>query len=130
MITATQLVLHGIGDYMLQSDWMAQEKIKRWIPTFAHVLVYTALFLFLTHNWIALVIIGGTHAMIDHWRLAKYVCYAKNWLAPRRWWRPWSQCKVNGYHESAPQWLATWLMIFTDNLMHVIINGVTLYYLT
>lgn len=134
MITATQLVLHGIGDYMLQSDWMASEKVKRWWPTLAHVIVYTLPFLLLTQRWEALAIIAGTHAAIDHWRLAKYVCYAKNFLAPRQtvvtvWWHPWRECNTNGYHKDKPKHITDWLLIFTDNLMHVIINGVTLHYL-
>lgn len=31
---------HMVGDYLIQSDWMAQEKTKRWWPAIAHALTY------------------------------------------------------------------------------------------
>jgi hypothetical protein len=40
MITADQILIHAIGDYILQSDWMANEKTKRWFPAACHALVY------------------------------------------------------------------------------------------
>lgn len=153
MITADQLLLHAIGDYVLQSDWMAAQKTKRWAPTLAHVATYTLPFLLLTQAPIALLFIAGTHAVIDHWRLARFVCYAKNFLAPpetwvqerntsaggmvfyvpkreARWWHPWSACAGTGYHSDRPPWLSTWLMIIADNVMHVVLNGVALHWLT
>ncbi len=152
MISADQLVLHALGDYVLQSDWMASQKTKRWVPTLAHVGVYALPFLLLTQSPAALLFIAGTHAVIDHWRLARFVCYVKNYLAPpetwtqernvaaggmvfyvpkreARWWLPWSECKATGYHADRPVWLATWLMIITDNLMHVVLNGVAIRWL-
>jgi Protein of unknown function (DUF3307) len=82
-ITANQLVAHAIGDYVLQSDWMASEKTKKSVAAVAHVLTYFLPFLCLTLSWKALLFIIGTHFVIDRWRLARYVCWAKNWLAPR-----------------------------------------------
>lgn len=29
LVTADQLVAHAVGDYILQSDWMANEKTKQ-----------------------------------------------------------------------------------------------------
>lgn len=150
MITADQLVAHAVGDYILQSDWMASEKTKRNLAAAVHGVVYSLPFLLLTQVWWALLVIAGTHAAIDRWRLAKYVCYAKNFFAPPRtvenerqttpggqiilvpkitgvWWRPWKECSGNGYAAEKPIWLTTWLFIFTDNIMHVLINGVVLY---
>jgi hypothetical protein len=82
-ISADQLVAHAIGDYVLQSDWMASEKVKKSSAALAHVTTYFLPFLFLTTNWKALLFIVGTHFVIDRWRLARYVCWIKNWLAPR-----------------------------------------------
>jgi hypothetical protein len=47
MITADQLVCHAIGDYVLQSDWMANTKTKRSVACLAHVATYALPFLFL-----------------------------------------------------------------------------------
>jgi hypothetical protein len=45
MFTASQIVAHLVGDYVLQSDWMALEKTepgrKGWIAALVHGLVYT-----------------------------------------------------------------------------------------
>lgn len=82
MITADQLVCAIVGDYVLQSDWMAQRKTQSLIVALVHAAVYSLPFLFLTQNPVALAFIIVTHAVIDRWRLARYVCWAKNFLAP------------------------------------------------
>jgi hypothetical protein len=126
VITADQLVAHAVGDYVLQSDWMATEKTKRSIAALAHVLCYALPFLFLRPSPAALVVIVGTHFVIDRWRLARYVVWAKNWLGPNR---PWSECSATGYPPDRPAWLTVWLLIICDNVMHVLINGLALAYL-
>jgi len=128
MITADQLLLHVIGDYVIQSDWMATEKTKRSLAALAHVVTYALPFLLLTASPVALTVIAGTHFVIDRWRLARFVCWAKNWPWPGR--RPWSECAGTGYPSDRPPWLATWLMIIVDNTMHVVINGAALRWLT
>lgn len=82
-ITADQLLCHAIGDYVFQSDWMAASKTQKTTAALAHVVTYTVPFLALTTSWKALLFIAGTHFVIDRWRLARYVCWAKNWLAPK-----------------------------------------------
>lgn len=79
-----ELICHLLGDYVIQSDWMASEKTKRSLAALAHAVTYTLPFLFLTRSWKALAFIAVTHFIIDRWRLARYVCWAKNWLAPPR----------------------------------------------
>ena len=128
MFTVTQLILHAVGDYVLQSDWMANEKTKRSLPCLVHVLFYTALFITVTQSPLALAVIGGSHFLIDRFRLAKYICYAKNFLAPRSHWYPWKKCAATGYSEDRPAWLAVWLLIITDNLLHVTINALAVTY--
>jgi len=83
LITADQLLAHAIGDYVLQSDWMATAKTQKSIAALAHALTYTLPFLFLTSSWMAFLLIAGSHFAIDRWRLARYVVWAKNFLAPR-----------------------------------------------
>lgn len=82
-ITADMLLCHAVGDYLIQSDWMATEKLKKNSAAFAHALTYTMCFLFLTTSWKVLLFIGATHFVIDRWRLARYVVWVKNLLAPK-----------------------------------------------
>ena len=160
MITADQLALHALGDYVLQSDWIATTKTKKSVAALAHVVTYTLPFLLVTRSPAALAVILVTHFLIDRWRLARYVVWAKNFIGPwmckfekpvalaqglpppdaeninlvwtwyRRWNPPWAEVKDSfGYPKDRPVWLAMWLMIIVDNLMHVVCNGLALKYL-
>lgn len=126
MITADQLVAHAVGDYILQSDWMANEKTKQNAAAAAHAFTYTLPFLFLTTSPAALAVILGTHFVIDRWRLARYIVWVKNWMGPNR---PWSECVATGYPADRPAWLTVWLLIIADNTLHVLCNGLALNYL-
>lgn len=128
------LLAHGCGDYVLQSDWMANEKTKRWWPALAHGAMYSVPFIALVvfPPWVrgnllaglgALTVVGGTHAVLDRFRLARHVIFAKErLLSPPRYWRPWSECSKTGYGPDKPEWLAIMLLIVTDNLIHISIN--------
>lgn len=135
MIAADQLVAHAIGDYILQSHWMATEKTKRSLAALVHVLTYALPFLFLRPSWLALFVIVSTHFLIDRWRLARYVVAFKNYMLSADLLRTsftsyWHNCDwVSGYPEGTPAWLGIWLLIITDNVMHVVINGLALRYL-
>lgn len=125
-----ELIAHLIGDYVLQSDWMARDKTAKLGVAIVHAVVYALPFLVLcSPSPAALAVMVGTHAVIDRYRLAKYVCYAKNFLAPRRDWLPWKECSGTGYHKDRPPWMAVWLMIIADNTMHLLINHLALRYL-
>jgi hypothetical protein len=123
------LLAHLVGDYLLQSHWMAQEKTKRWWPAVAHAVTYGLPFVLATQSWLALGVIVGTHAVIDRYRLARHVVWAKNQLAPRAHRQRWSECSGTGYPSDCPVWLATWLMFIADNTIHVVINSVAIVYL-
>lgn len=129
MITAAQLVAHAIGDYLIQSDWMANEKTKRWTVAYVHALTYALPFLLLTQSPLALFVIAWTHAIIDRLRLARYVVFAKNFLGPRSSWPTWSDCVATGYPSARPPWLSVWLLIVADNVIHVCINGAAIAWL-
>lgn len=135
MITADQLLAHAIGDYILQSDWMANAKTKQSVAALAHVLTYMLPFLFLRPSPLALATIVGTHFLIDRWRLARYVVAFKNWSLGGLFMRMsltsyWHSCnQATGYPEATPAWLAVWLLIIADNILHVVINGLALTYL-
>ncbi|OMB79302.1 DUF3307 domain-containing protein [Mycolicibacterium conceptionense] len=110
---------HMVGDYLIQSDWMAQEKTKRWWPAIAHALTYGLPFLFITQSVLALAVIVGTHAVIDHYRLARHVVWFKNQLAPRAFRPPHT---ATGYAQESPAWLSVWLLIIADNVLHMLFN--------
>jgi hypothetical protein len=119
-----QIAAHVCGDYVFQSDWMANNKTKKSLACLAHVSTYFLPFLLITTNPTTLAIIVVTHYIIDRWRLARYVVWAKNFIAPSSYWPPsFEECKATGYPPTTPAWLATWLMIIVDNLMHVAINA-------
>jgi Protein of unknown function (DUF3307) len=147
VITADQLLAHALGDYVLQSDWMATEKTKKSFAALCHVLTYALPFLFLRPSIPALVFIVSTHFVIDRWRLARLVVWAKNFLAPPshnfdinlrfdlgheyrlKDFARWEACRLTGYPEEKPDYFAWWLLIIADNIMHVICNGLALHYL-
>lgn len=124
MITGDQAIMHAIGDYVTQSDWMANEKTKRHLPAICHALVYSLPFWFLRPSLSAWLIIFGTHFFIDRYRLARYVVWGKNFLAPRNSNFSWAACRNSfGYPPDRPVWLACWLTIIADNVMHICINA-------
>jgi Protein of unknown function (DUF3307) len=128
VITADQLLAHAIGDYLIQSDWMANEKTKRSFAAALHALTYTLPFLFLTLDPLALCFISGTHFVIDRWRLARYVTWLRN--APYPGSRAWSDCAATGSPPERPEWLTVWLLIIVDNTLHVLLNAVALRWIT
>lgn len=118
---------HMVGDYLLQSHWMANQKTRRWWPAIAHGLTYGLPFLLFTQSVLALAVIIGTHIVIDRYRLARYVVWARNLAAPRDWRAP--RSSPTGTHASAPDWLAVWLLFIADNIVHVLINIAALLWL-
>lgn len=121
------LLAHLLGDYVIQSHWMACTKVYRWWPAVVHAATYTAPFAVITLDPIALAIIGGTHAVIDRYRLARHLCWLKNQMAPRIWRPRWENSYVTGYDpvRAAPG-MAVALMIVADNAVHIAINTAAL----
>lgn len=142
-----ELICHLFGDYILQSDWMATEKTKQTFAAVCHATFYTLPFLFITRLPVALFVIWLTHFLIDRFRLAKYLVYIKNFIAPPPAWNEkvydrhpienakwyyklsWENCKANGYPSETPIWLSTWLFIIADNTLHLLCNHLALKYL-
>lgn len=122
MLALGIILAHLVGDYVIQSDWMANEKTKRWWPAVAHGITYTIPYAFITQSPLALMVIAGTHILIDHYRLARHVGWIKNQAAPKSHRSAWADCKGTGYGADKPPWMAVWLMIITDNTMHLLIN--------
>lgn len=132
MITADQLLAHAVGDYLLQSHWMATNKTKSHIAALAHVLFYGLAFFPLQPSLPAWLAIVGSHFLIDRYRLARFLVVIKNvYLAPpgqeERFYAMLDP--ATGYPEDCPPWLAVWLLIIADNILHVICNGLALKFL-
>lgn len=186
LFSVAQLIAHFIGDYLLQSHWMATEKRKASIAAVVHVAFYGLAFVLVglldgctlagkqiqtfKMSLPAFAVIVGTHFAIDRWGLARYVVWAKNWIGP--FWRkrfvsvmiresiapeppdtrpfalllredapafsrqafeevplthPWRECEATGFPPETPAFLAVWLLIITDNVMHVVINALALW---
>lgn len=118
------LVAHLAGDYVLQTGWMAGEKTKRWAPALAHAAAYTLPFLAVTRSPRALAVIGGTHAVIDRYRLAGHLSWAKNQLAPARYRYTRASGGPLGVNPADPPHISFWVGIAVDNCIHLTLNGI------
>lgn len=122
-----QLLLHLFGDYITQTDWMAKNKTSQTKAAVLHAVVYSVPFLLLGPSMLALAVIFATHALIDRYRLARFVVFAKNWTTQPS--LQWADCSATGYHKDTPPWLAVWMLIIADNAMHLMINYAALRWL-
>jgi hypothetical protein len=140
---------HLFGDYVVQNDHMARNKVRTAeapggaLSAAAHAATYTAFYLPLTRDVRALAVIGGTHYVIDRYRLAKRLVWARNQIAPAASRYPWSEANafgapsavtvrenpedlyglfVNTGRTEPPDWLAGWLLFIADNACHLAIN--------
>lgn len=129
LISADQLLAHGVGDYILQSHWMAVTKMQKSLAAAAHALTYTLPFLLLTRSVLALVVIAGTHFAIDRWRLARWVIWAKNLMGPPGSGYVARLDDRTGYPAGVPDWLGGWLFIIADNILHILVNGAAIKWL-
>jgi hypothetical protein len=129
LVTADQLVAHAVGDYLLQSHWMATQKTKASVPAIVHAFAYGLPFLLFRPTLLAWLVIVVTHFVIDRWRLARFVVWVKNLVGSRAYARPWRECRATGYPDSEPVWLTVWLLIVADNTLHVLVNAVALRWL-
>ena len=122
-----QLILHLFGDYILQTDWMAKNKTNNiWIAAL-HAAVYSTPFLLLSPSVLAIAVMFATHVVIDRYRLARFVVFAKNKLTDPG--LRWVDAHHTGFHKDMPVWLATWLLIIVDNTLHITVNYAALRWL-
>lgn len=122
-----QVLAHLVGDYVLQSSYMALHKTRRGSVAILHATLYTIPFLLITLSPLALATILGTHALIDRYRLARYISRARNMLGDPAHWRQYRT--ANGYTAATPAWLSAWLEIVIDNTLHLTINYFSIKYL-
>lgn len=96
---------HLIGDYLLQTDWMAKsKKQKSWVCA-AHVMTYLLPFLLCGFPVWKLAAIGVQHFLQDRTNI---VAWSMKW---------------SGRSTFALPPLAPWSIILTDNIFHVLFIG-------
>ena len=129
-----QFLCHQIGDWILQSHWMAVEKTKSITAALIHAVAYTLPFLIYSlifFSWVQssliFVVVAGLHFFIDHYRLAIMVSYWKNKLAPKKNQVDWEQCHATGYPKEVNFQLSLQLMFSTDQALHYVTNYFFLY---
>lgn len=109
---------------------MATEKTRKSFAALGHALFYGIPFVTMGASLAAWAVIVATHFAIDRWRLARFICWAKNVaFCPPSAEVSWANCKATGYPSDTPPWLSVWLLIIADNIMHVAINGAALRWL-
>ena len=117
-----QFFLHMIGDYVTQNDWMATTKTKNskegYLACLIHSVLYSLPFLIIG-SWKAVLVIFITHFLMDKYRLAKYVVQLKNWCFTTQ----------TGFPSDTPAFIAVWILIIVDNIIHVSTNFLALYFL-
>jgi hypothetical protein len=82
-IPLSLLVAHFVGDFLLQSDWMALNKSKDNLALTVHAAVYSACFL-----WVSPVTLFAAVVLGQHW-LTDYVTSritSRLWQANQRHW--------------------------------------------
>lgn len=125
-----QLIAHLVGDYVLQNHLMATRKTSSWLWAAVHALFYGLPFLLLVSAPWQWVVIVGTHAVIDRYRVAAW--WVRFWGIGCAGWLPiylhrWLHREAEDLVvDPAPPFLAVWLLIIADNTLHLLINYLTL----
>lgn len=130
-----QFLIHCFSDYWLQNDYMALNKKKDFRVALLHAFVYTIPFLLLTRSILALFVIFITHAIIDGTNLVNKLNQIKNLDFDKQYVQDDSimnepECMIiaDGYTDR-PLFIRIWLIILQDNILHLIINYLSLKYL-
>ncbi len=123
-----QLLLHGLGDYIIQTDWMAQNKKKKGLMGFIacqiHCITYSLPF-FLIGSWQAVLAIYLSHFAIDRTKILDYALAWKNNVKMGK------KLDISnfGFKRERPFAISVWLYIITDNVLHLICNYFALKFL-
>jgi len=98
---------HLVGDYMLQNDWMAQNKKKATLPCFVHCLLYT--------------ISVAIFTIQSDWGLREWsVVFIAHFIQDRTKIVNWYM-QAFGQSDFAKPPLAPWSIIVVDNTLHLLV---------
>lgn len=139
-----QLILHGIGDYFLQTDKQALGKKLKGLYglkcCLIHCITYSLPFLFIG-SWKAVLAIFVTHFIIDRTNIVAYVLAWKNGVKKYQihdqqgYLKETSKSEATvvkydisnfGFGKERPFAITIWLYIICDNLLHIICNYISL----
>jgi len=93
---------HLIGDYLIQTDWMALNKKKNSFQCLIHVVTYMVPFFWCHFLWWQLIAIAAQHYFIDRTNFV-------------RWFM-----KVKGSEKFAIGPCSPWSIYMIDNIMHIL----------
>ena len=98
------LIGHLIGDYLIQNDWMAQNKKRATFPCLVHVTLYTLAVGCLTlWPWWVIAVVFVTHFIQDRTGIVL-------------WWM-----RLIGQGDFSKPPLGPWSIIVVDNVWHLIV---------
>lgn len=105
------LIGHLIGDYLLQTSWMANNKAKHWGALLSHCVIYTlAIVMAAIWGGVTITPIGILFIFISHILLDR-----RSFIV---WWN-----RTIMKNESL-----SWLHIVTDQIFHILVLAVILHY--
>ena len=97
------LVGHLVGDYIFQTDWMAENKKIKSLPCLIHSAIWAAcVVLFAGWGWIPFLVLLGIHFIQDR----TYI--VRGWM------------HLIGQDHFATGTYAPWSMVIVDNTFHVL----------
>lgn len=118
-----QLLAHLVGDYLLQSDWMALNKKNKgaagFVAAITHCLLYGLPFVLLGPSWAQWSFIVASHFAIDRTNVVKHIVWLKNCMGIN--FAPWSQCTKTGYPDERGLF-GLILLVVADNTIHLVCN--------
>ncbi|MBD0390228.1 MAG: DUF3307 domain-containing protein [Nostoc sp. C3-bin3] len=104
-----QFIAHRTGDFLLQNSFLALNKKKDWRVAVLHGLVYSLPFCFLTQKPESLILISGTHILIDFFNISSFWVRTYNW----------------DWQGDVPK-VPLWVMVEVDQTLHYAINYLAL----
>lgn len=93
---------HLIGDYIIQNDWMAQNKKRSHLHCAVHVATYMLPFLLCGLAWWQLILIAGQHYLLDKTHFVGWFMEAKG---------------SKQFRDGA---LSPWSWVVIDNILHIL----------
>ena len=106
------LIGHLIGDFLLQTSWMANHKVKRYLPLVTHAFIYSIVIAFIAQmgfgglSWLSIAVIFVSHIILDQ---RKFV----------QWWLR----VIMGIKKTQ----IPWLQITVDQIFHLLVLVIALY---
>jgi hypothetical protein len=118
-IFETLLMAHLVGDWLVQTEWQAANKVHNWRAMLSHVIVYHIIVLGVLVAWFGfrdmyvyavVVILAVTHAVLDR-------------QGPVEWFMRTFRLCVNRKSER-------WLVIVVDQSIHIVLLGLAALFLS